>query len=743
MKKTVSPHSRLVARRKAVIRYGGAAGVLLLAAGAFGLPSVIPALAGDAFRASLLSGAPVQGQGLVFVPPQGNVSQPFPGENAPVRQVSAERAFAGADDPAAAIIAAGQPVANRGPVLDPVETAALYYYARERQTDRVDAEIRRLQTVHPGFVPPNDLYIVAAQDAPDETSLWQLYTEENFAGIDAEIIRRKQEDPAWEPSADFSSKLARKQMRIRMKERWEGKDWRGVLAAGSIIDPAHEPDVDIVWMMIDAWSELGDRDALARAFRALITREGVHRLPDDHLVVTMQKALKDFPSSEIRQLITVLWPEGMKLAVSDSLQIDLVRKEIAEFNAEKDAPVPADHVVSILAEEARRNRRPEDLSLIGWFFLKVEKPAEAEPFFKLADTVNPGPDSAKGYYLSLERQKKAKEAFEFAAAHVTELSDDPVFLMNVLSPRFGEPEKYQDQSPISEDTVRAYSTAIVETSSADHGEILGWYAYNSRQFPAAEAWFRQSAGWEISADRIKGLALTFLRLDKRRDYLALKKEFGEIYPDIWPEIAAAPAPKPSRKTVAAVRQPQKNVQASYIRMFEAKNYTACLREIDRLGSQAGKTDVALIRGWCELGLRRFGDARVSFERAMAGSGSVRTDAVYGAALAYNGARLTDEAEALISAYPLSPARDREIRSEIYFQRARSAFDREQYDRVLSALDARARLVREPRDLTQMRAWALYHLGHTDQAKAVFRDLNMVVRDPSAMAAIGQMEESGR
>lgn len=40
------------------------------------------------------------------------------------------------------------------PALDPVQTAALYYYAKERQIARVDAEIARLQALHPGFVPP-------------------------------------------------------------------------------------------------------------------------------------------------------------------------------------------------------------------------------------------------------------------------------------------------------------------------------------------------------------------------------------------------------------------------------------------------------------------------------------------------------------------------------------------------------------------------------------------------------------
>ena len=120
---------------------------------------------------------------------------------------------------------------------------------------------------------------------------------------------------------------------------------------------------------------------------------------------------------------------------------------------------------------------------------------------------------------------------------------------------------------------------------------------------------------------------------------------------------------------------------------------------------------------------------------MAGSGQVRSDAIYGTGLALLGARLTDEAEALIAAWPLSTARDRELKAEIYYQRARSSFDHEQFDRTLHALDARASLVAESRDLMQMRAWAHYHLGQSEQAKAIFRQLNMVIRDTGSVAAM--------
>ena len=627
--------------------------------------------------------------------------------------------------------AAAVPAAQAGAdlALDPVETAALYYYAKERQIERVEAEIARLQALHPGFVPPQDLYVAAARIVPDETSLWDMFTADDFTGIDAEIIRRKAADPAWEPTADFQAKLARKKLRVRMKELTEAGDWLGLTDLSAAIDPVKDTDVDLVWMRIDALSALGDRDGLARVLRGVLTRQGKDRLSDDHLLVTLQKALRDFPADEIRLLAASLWPEDSGLAPPAALRLDLARKDVADFNADKDAaPVAAD-AVRLLAVEARAARRPEDLSLMGWHDLKTDNPQSAEDWFALAIEAAPDPENVKGMYLSLARQKDETRAYDFAASHLAELSDDPVFLMNVLSPRFGKP----GEGTVGADAVLAYSTAIMETSAADHAEILGWYAYNSRQFDAAEAWFRQSHGWEPSADRIKGLALTLLRQKKKTDYAALKAEFGEVYPDIWPQIAAAPAPR--AKTAASVGEPASGVKMSHVRQFEARNYPACLRDIDRLGAAAAKPAVAVIRGWCELGLKRFDDARQSFEAAMAGSGQVRSDAVYGAGLALLGARLTDEAEALIAAWPLSAERDRELKAEIYFQRARSSFDHKQFDRTLRALDARAGLVPESRDLMQLRAWAYYHAGQSERAKAIFRELNMVMRDTASLAAL--------
>ena len=85
------------------------------------------------------------------------------------------------------------------------DLAALYYYAKQRQHERVDAEIARLQVLHPGFTAPADLYVTAQKLVPNEQPLWDMFAVDDFTGIDAEIVRRKTEDPKWKPTEDFST----------------------------------------------------------------------------------------------------------------------------------------------------------------------------------------------------------------------------------------------------------------------------------------------------------------------------------------------------------------------------------------------------------------------------------------------------------------------------------------------------------------------------------------------------------
>jgi hypothetical protein len=71
-----------------------------------------------------------------------------------------------------------------------------------------------------------------------------------------------------------------------------------------------------------------------------------------------------------------------------------------------------------------------------------------------------------------------------------------------------------------------------------------------------------------------------------------------------------------------------------------------------------------------------------------------------------------------------------------------AFDRKQYQKTLDALNARASLVAEPADLSQLRGWAYYHLGNKQVAKQVFQRLNDHLSDAGVRARPCRYEPDG-
>lgn len=621
--------------------------------------------------------------------------------------------------------------ADRAP--DEVELAALYYYAEQKQDARVEAESARLKAKYPSFEVPADLNDPASARAVDESSLWALYEQNDFTGIDAEIIRRQSERPDWQPSEDFASKLARKKQRVLMTEAVKASDWNAVVQAAAGIDVKTEKEVDLLWSLIDAYAQTGMKEPLADVYRGILLREGEDRFEDEILVTTLRKAIRDFPSAEVQAVMNKLADTPQMQILFQPVSFDLLRKTVAEFNADitRTDALPEDSIAQL---KAATQAKPEvaDLALLGWYYLKIKQPAISTDWFRRALELSTDVENAKGLYLSLAAQNFEEEAYQVAAKYLESLSGDPEFLMNALSLRFAKP----DLAVIDEKIVTSYSTTILQTLNPDHAEILGWYAYNSKQYEASEAWFGKAIDWKVAPARVKGLALSYLRLSAREEFAALKGQYGEVYPEIWDEIEAAAPPR--GKKAAPVIKPTVAVEANYFRNFKAKKFSACIADVKELRARGqASANVELIGGWCYLGLGRLTEAREAFGDALKVGGQVRADGAYGLALTLLRGRLTDDAEALLGMYPLNAARDREVRAEIYVQRARSAFDRKLYQRTLDALNARASLVAEPADLSQLRGWAHYHLGNKSTANQVFKRLNSHMQDAGARRGLAE------
>jgi tetratricopeptide (TPR) repeat protein len=654
-----------------------------------------------------------------------------------------------------------------------VELAAIYYYAQQRQDSRVKAEFARLKYKYPDFQMPADLYKPKAERV-DEKLLWALYDKNDITGVEQEMERRKAADPDWTPTDDFAAKFARKKLRNTIVASYKAKNWPAVIAAGAGLNPATEKEVDLLWDMIDAYAATGNKEALGRIYRAILFRDPANALPKPVIVATIQKATRDFAPEDIRAVMAQFASDPEIMGGLANVSVDLIRKEVADFNTDdgRKAPLAKDDIDALRAAAAGKDGTASDFSLLGWYYLKIKDPAEAGAWFRRALEKEQDIEHAKGLYLALVQQGRQDEAYDLALKYRGALAADPVFLMNALAERFARP----DSGKIDAEAVKAFAGTIVSTRSGPHAEILAWYAYNSGQYEAARAWFSHAFAWKPAASSLKGLALAEGQLGDKAALVALYRRYSEKYPEIWADVhlnkggrkktriktesidamqvgavergrqAATPdfltdgdkpARRPSRRKVRSDDATSPATPGNVSGYLASKRYGACVAAL----SGRLSPDAALTKGWCLLGLKRTAEAKAAFSAALAGRGKTRSDAAYGLALTLLRAKLTDDAEAVIALYPLTPARDKEIRLEIYWQKARSAFDHKDYQQALNALNARIALTPEPTDMTQLRAWAHYNLGHVAEARAIFEQLAAYSDDPAVRRGLAAVNHS--
>lgn len=624
---------------------------------------------------------------------------------------------------------------NALPKPDAVELAALYYYAQQGQKQRVEREIQRISLKFPDFTVPDDLYKPADETRVDESPLWRLYEADDYAGIEREISRLAADNPGWEPSIDFREKLARRKLRHDMTEATAAKDWTAVIAAGKSLDADTEPEVDLLWMLIDAYKGNDMGTAAAPVYRGILFRKDESRFSDDVVMTTLQKAVEDFPATELRQVIRILSVSPELAARMQGLTLDLMRREIADYAAGLAGAVePQPATLIAVRRAAETGTEPKDSLLLGWYYLKAKQNAEAETWFGRALIAAPSTEALKGLVLAETANGRQEQAFQQVTRHLDLASGDWESFLASLS--FGFQGK--TDVTVAPDVAKAYADAIQSSQSPEHAEILGWYAYNSRQFDAARAWFDKSFDWKPTAGSLKGKALTLIQQKDRKGLDQLQADYGSVYPQVFAELKTAAAPAGTQGQ--AVNTPSSQSVPAYVAHLRAKRYSACIADLSRLESRKPLSgDEQLVRGWCTLGLDRLAEARQSFETALA-TGTKRDDAAYGLGLTLLRARLTEDADQLLARSSLTPARERELRAEILWQRARSAFDQKRFTDVLSALNQRLQMAPESVGMSQMRAWAHYHLGNLGQSKAIFAELNKVVQDPANQRGLATINE---
>ncbi|MGV8938585.1 MAG: hypothetical protein ACOH2J_15815 [Allorhizobium sp.] len=630
------------------------------------------------------------------------------------------------------------PVQNEAAKSEPdaVELAALYYYAQLDQKQRVERETQRISLKFPDFVVPGDLYRKADETIVDETSLWRLYDMDDYAGIQREITRLAAANPGWEPSVDFSEKLLRRKLRYDMTQAVKAKDWAGVIAAGKDLDPQVDQDVDILWMLIDAYKSSEMATAAAPVYRGILFRKDADRFSDDVILTTLQKAVEVFPASEMRQVMHILSASPDLGARMQVLTLDLMRREIADYTAGLvDAAEPTPVTLLTVRRAADASGDAKDQLLLGWYYLKAKQYQEAETWFDRSIASSSSAEALKGLVLTLAADGRAEEAFGQTVAHLDLAATDGGSFLGSLSYAF----QAEGGAAVTPPVAKAFADAIQSAQSPAHAEMLGWYAYNARQFDVAAAWFGKSFEWKPSAVSLKGQALTLIQQKDGKALDELRRQYESLYPQVFADLKTVVAP--SGKKGPSVSGPSNQAHPRYLTSLRAKRYGDCVADLARL--ESGKSLNAqeqLIRGWCTLGLDRLSEARSAFETALALGPGKTDDAAYGLGLTLLRAKLTDDADQMLSRHSLTPAREKELRAEIFSQRARVAFDGKRFSDVLLALNQRLQIAPETIGMSQLRAWAYYHLGNFAQSRAIFTELNKVVQDPANRRGLATVNE---
>ena len=169
--------------------------------------------------------------------------------------------------------------------------------------------------------------------------------------------------------------------------------------------------------------------------------------------------------------------------------------------------------------------------------------------------------------------------------------------------------------------------------------------------------------------------------------------------------------------------------------YRAKNYGRCVALASRLEA-SGRLDPrsALQKGWCLMALNRPQEAALAFGRRAAAAARWLMRPM---ARRWRDCAAASPAEAAMAANSaaLAPQKRNEIGVGVLAQQAASSFDAERYRATLESSNQRRMYTQEPRDLSVLRAWSLYHLGYREEAQQVFATLDQQLSTKDTRAGL--------
>ncbi|MCX7900201.1 MAG: hypothetical protein N2444_09000, partial [Methylocystis sp.] len=378
--------------------------------------------------------------------------------------------------PAAARLVVGDPPAP--------DDYALRYYASQRQMARVNSELLRLKRLYPNYEPPRDLYEKPGNGGADEEELWRLFASDKVDEMRAYIAQKQRMTPDWKPSADLSTKLRRKELRLKIAAFFKAEKFLDLVdyIKGENVDLDElSEDIDVVWTIAEAYARAKQHEEAVATFKRVLTTS-----KDAHIRrATVQKAMAAMRMADVETLLASV--EGGSEVAGDfaPLLIDITRARIAAWLHDERARRPTPEEIEKFEIYARDSRDANQIGLVAWYYFKRRETDRAFEWFKLAIEKDGDATIAHGLAHTLQRLGRAREAEEVAYAWRETLANNFILFLDILGA-----DLMREVPPYIETARLArYAQATMEVASGEGAQALAWYAFSSCQFDVALTWF--------------------------------------------------------------------------------------------------------------------------------------------------------------------------------------------------------------------------------------------------------------
>ena len=410
------------------------------------------------------------------------------------------------------------------------DETALRYYASQGRRDRAEAEIRRMQAVHPGWQVPADLW-TAKPGGPDEAPLWRLFAADRMDELDAAIAERQRREAGWQPSGDLAGKIARKRLRMTvLAAAGEGR-WQDAGRAVAGIDPG-TGDLEFAWTVAEARARSGLPAEAAMAYRTLLTAD----LPAESRRSTLLKSLAVLPMKLVDDLLMAAQAGPAPLDL-EPIRGDIVRARASAVMRDEETRVLTPAEAALLREEAQRSGDGPSLAFVAWYAVARQDHADAVTWFRQALAAGGDPLVAHGLAQSLLHLGQREEARDVAYAWSDRLAHNAILFVDLMV----EDLTALPPLPVSPARLDQAARVTLRTASGEGAQALGWYAWNTCDAAAALPWFERAVAWHPREGAVLGLGLALQRLGRRKEAAELANRYDGLFPKVVALVMRQPA----------------------------------------------------------------------------------------------------------------------------------------------------------------------------------------------------------